>query len=79
MEKRRSLPLNPTLTAIQSEARYLLHEVCQGSAAATARWHSLDSEARGCKPRTADIQYVIAREYGFSSWQKMKERIGAHQ
>lgn len=72
---RRSLPLNPNLGAIEREARHLLHEVCRGNAAAVARWHSLDSEARTGQPRTADIQYLIAREYGFRSWQNLKDRL----
>jgi len=72
---RRSLPLNPTLEVIESEARQLLHEVCRGNSAAAGRWYSLDSEAHGFKPRRADIQYVIAREYGFKSWESLKARL----
>jgi hypothetical protein len=71
----RSLRLNSNLEAIEKEARHLLHSVCRGNAAAIARWHSVDPEARTGQPRTADIQYLIAREYGFSSWQNLKKRI----
>jgi hypothetical protein len=71
----RSLPLNPSLEAIESEARQLLHKVCRGDTAAAGRWYSLDPEARGSKPRRADIQFVIAREYGFKSWQSLKDRL----
>jgi len=71
----RSLPANPDLETIKKEARHLLHSVRQGSAAAIARWHSVDSEARTGQPRTADIQYLVAREYGFSSWLNLKKRI----
>ena len=76
---RRSLPLNPDLGVIEKEARHLLHEVCRGNAAAIARWYSLDSEARTRQPRTADIQYLVAREYGFRSWQSLKERLSKDQ
>ena len=71
----RSLPLHPNLEAIEKEARHLLHEVRRGSAAAVARWHSLDPEALTGQPRMADMQYLIAREYGFSSWQSMKASL----
>jgi hypothetical protein len=72
---RRFLPLNPTLEAIENEARHLLREVCRGNTTAAGRWHSLDPEARGFKPTRADIRYVIAREYGFKSWQSLKDRL----
>jgi len=75
----RSLPLNPSLEAIEKEARHLLHDVRRGDPAAIARWYSLDSEARAAQPRTADIQYLIAREYGFRSWQCLKDRLNKDQ
>jgi len=72
---RRCLPQNANLKAVEREARHLLHEVRRGDAVAIARWYSLDSEARSAKPRTADVQYVIAREYGFKSWQSLKNQL----
>jgi hypothetical protein len=71
----RCLPLNSSLNAIEKEARHFLHEVCRGDATAMARWHSLDHEARTRQPRVADLQYVIAREYGFKSWQNLKDQL----
>jgi hypothetical protein len=71
--------VNPSLETIEKEARHLLHSVRRGNAAAIARWHSVDSEARTGQARTADIQYLIAREYGFSSWQNLKRRITEEQ
>lgn len=73
----RFLPAKPFLKDIEKEARNLLHQMCQGDAVALARWHSLDSEAGTFRPRIADVQYLIAREYGFGSWQKLKDHPGA--
>jgi hypothetical protein len=53
----------------------------QGDAFALARWHSLDPldpEAGTFQPRIADVQYLVAREYGFGSWQKLKTTV-AHE
>jgi len=72
---RQSLPPNPSLEAIEKKASRLLRDVRRGNAAAVARWHSLDSEAGTGHPRPADIQYLIAREYGFRSWQSLKDGL----
>jgi hypothetical protein len=69
----RSLPVESKLEEVEKEARKLLHEVRRGNPVAVARWHSLDSEARTLQARTADMQYLIAREYGFKSWRNLKE------
>ena len=71
----KSLPIHPNLTDIEAQVKHMLHQVRRGDAPAVARWHSLDSEARGGQPRKADIQYVIAREHGFKSWQSLKDRL----
>jgi hypothetical protein len=71
------LPAKPFLKDIEKEARNLLHQMRQGDAVALARWHSLDPEAGTFQPRIADVQYLIAREYGFGSWQKLKDHPGA--
>lgn len=71
----KSLPLHVNLTDIEEQVRRMLHEVRRGDALAVARWYSLDSEARSGPPRKADIQYVIAREHGFKSWQCLKDRL----
>jgi hypothetical protein len=43
----------------------------RGDALALARWHSLDPEAGIFQPRMADVQYLVAWEYGFESWRKL--------
>lgn len=71
----RLLPAKPILKNIEKEVRNLLHEMRQGDAVALARWHSLDPEAGRFQPRIADVQYLVAREYGFLSWQKLKTTV----
>jgi hypothetical protein len=73
---RRSLPRSANLKAVENEAKHLLYQVRRGDAVAIGRWYSLDTEARASRPRAADIQYVIAREYGFKSWQSLKDQLG---
>jgi hypothetical protein len=51
------------------------HQLRRGDARAFARWYGVDSEARTRQPSKADIQYVIAREHGFKSWQSLKEGL----
>ena len=70
-----SSPLHLNLNDIEEQVRQVLHQVRRGDVAAVARWYSLDSEARARQPRKADIQYVIAREHGFKSWQSLKDRL----
>jgi hypothetical protein len=71
----RFLPAKPFLKDIEKEVRNLLHEMRQGDAVALARWHSLDPEAGRFQPRIADVQYLVAREYGFGGWQKLKTTV----
>ena len=71
----RTLPEQPSIVEIEKEARTLLIKVSRRHAVAVARWHSIDSEAYTFQPRLADVRYIIAREYGFSSWQKLKEQL----
>ena len=66
-----SLRLN--LKDIEEQVRHMLEQVRRGDALAFARWYCVDSEARTRQPRKADIQYVIAREHGFKSWQSLKD------
>jgi hypothetical protein len=68
-----SLPLRLNLKDIEEQVRRMLDQVRRGDARAFARWYCVDSEARTRQPRKADIQYVIAREHGFKSWQGLRD------
>ena len=63
------------LKDVEHQVRRAMIQVRQRDAVAVARWYSPDSEARTRQPRKADIEYVIAREHGFKSWQSPKERL----
>jgi hypothetical protein len=71
----RSLPVQRNFEDIRKEARELLHDLRQWDATALRRHSSLDCEAGRFHPRLADAQYTLAREYGYSSWQKLKQRL----
>ena len=63
---------------IRKEARELLHDLRRWDAAALRRHYSVDCEAGKSPARLADAQYVVAREYGCRSWQKLKQRLEAN-
>ena len=62
---------------IRKEARELLHDLLRWDAAALKRHYSVDCEAGKSPARLADAQYIVAREYGYRSWQKLKQRVEA--
>jgi hypothetical protein len=71
----RSLPSQRNLEDIRKEARELLYDLRRWDAAALRRHYSLDREAGKFPARLADAQYIVAREYGYRSWQKLKQRL----
>jgi len=68
----RQLPAKPNLEHLKKQAKELLHEFELGKPAAIELFPSLVS-----RPKLADAQHVIAREYGFASWAKLKEHVEA--
>ena len=74
----RSLPSQRTLEDIRKEARGLLHDLRRWDAAALRRQYSLDCEAGKFPARLTDAQYIVAREYGYRSWQKLEQRLEAN-
>jgi hypothetical protein len=73
----RRLPFPAHLDSIKREARDLLHAVRRRDAAAFGRFQSYDPLAGLLAPRIDDALYIVAREYGYSSWQKLKECLGS--
>ena len=71
----RTLPSQRNLEAIKNEAKNLLFELSRWDAAAVERQRSLDSDSGRFRARLADVQYIIAREYGFRSWQKLSDDL----
>ncbi|HEX5073319.1 MAG TPA: ankyrin repeat domain-containing protein [Gemmatimonadaceae bacterium] len=70
---RRSLPARPSLEQQKRQAKELLESFTAGDAESRAR---VRSELPDKQPITlADVQFVLAREYGFASWAALKEHI----
>jgi hypothetical protein len=63
------------LDDFKTEAKKLLHALRRGDPAALRRYHSINSFAGLSEPRLDEAQYIIAREHGYSSWQKLKEHL----
>lgn len=70
-----TLPSDACLEDIKKEARDLLHAVRRREATAFGRFQRFDPLAGLLEARLADALYVVAREYGYSSWQKLRERL----
>src|SRR5436190_12499484 len=70
---RRTLPARPDLDQQKKLAKELLRAFRAGDGDAIARMR----DALPDKPELSltDAQYVLAREYGFTSWRELKDRI----
>src|SRR5262249_39985311 len=53
----------------------LLQDFRQGVPAALERFQSLALKSTPTDAKLADAQHVIARDYGFASWPKLKEHV----
>jgi ankyrin repeat protein len=71
----RQLPANPNLEHLKNQAKELLRNFQQGAAGAKERFASLSVSYAGAGPKLADALHVVAREYGFGSWPKLKEHV----
>jgi hypothetical protein len=71
----RPLPRNPSLKLINAEARTLVEDFRQGKPRALTRYSVLDARSDRSNLRLADAQLVVAREYGFASWLKLKKHV----
>jgi ankyrin repeat protein len=70
----KDLPANPNLEYLRKQAKALLHSFEQREPEAVARFHALKLKAA---PKLSDAQHLIAREYGFGSWSKLKKHVDA--
>src|SRR5258708_15315440 len=71
----RELPAKPNLEHLKEQAKDLLRKIQQGEPGAIERVRSLISFSAPASLKLADAQHVIARDYGFSSWPKLKEHV----
>ena len=60
---------------IRTEATNLLYRLRQRDKTALRRYYSFDPFAGVFEPRIDDAQYVIAREYGYASWRRLREHL----
>ena len=79
---RRRLPAQPHLDVPKEEARELLRQCQSGENDALDRikrrhpkFNSANDDDLSARLKLSDAQFVIAREYGFSSWTQLKQRI----
>lgn len=68
------LPERPDLEHLKNQAKALLRAFKDGDPEAVGRFKSLALRA-GVAPRLADAQRLVAREYGFPSWAKLKAHV----
>lgn len=79
----KSLPPNPSLEHLKYQARDLFNALNRGNPQAFARAREFhpkftrmsDDEIRAAKALLADAQLIVAREYGFDSWPKLKHHV----
>jgi len=66
------LPLHPNLQHLKKQAKALLRDFHQGRPDAIEKFTALRLNV---PPKLSDAQYLVARDYGFDSWSKLKERV----
>ena len=72
-----ALPRNLNFKLINYEARHFLQDLRQGNALALTHYCLFDSLPDNPNPRIADVQHMIAHEYGYASWPKLKQHVDA--
>ncbi len=65
------LPARPSLEQLQKQAKELLRQFREGEQAAVERFRAAPH------PTLADAQFLIARDYGFETWAKLKHHVEA--
>ena len=70
------LPARPSLEQLQKQAKELLRQYRAGERAALDRFLVGNTRPANPQPTLADAQFVLAREYGFESWARLREQVG---
>ena len=68
------LPERPSIEQLHKQAKELLRAHRNGDAAALRRFGAARPD-KAEAPSLADAQFVLAREYGFESWAKLKHHV----
>jgi ankyrin repeat protein len=66
------LPPNPNLEYLKKQAKALLHDLRQKEPQAVEKFGTLQLKSA---PKLSEAQRLIAREYGFDSWSKLKKHV----
>src|SRR5580765_4426687 len=69
------LPARPSLEQLQKQAKELLKQHRAGETAALDRFLVISKRPANPLPTLADAQFVLAREYGFESWARLREQV----
>src|SRR5438046_2159325 len=70
------LPASPSLEQLQKQAKELLRQYRANNVAAIERFRN---SGRSRQIALADAQFVLAREYGFESWAKLRHHVAVSQ
>ena len=70
------LPARPSLEQLQKQAKELLKQHRAGIRAALDRFLVAKAHSADLQPTLADAQFVLAREYGFENWARLREQVG---
>ena len=70
-----TLPERANLEFLTKQAKDLLQDAKAGNAIALERLRAWGPAAAPERPRLADCQHALAREYGFASWPKLKAHV----
>ena len=71
----RELPPKPNLEHLKKQAKELLRDFQERKSAAVERFRTYISNSTPPSAKLADAQDVIARDYGFAGWPKLKEHV----
>jgi ankyrin repeat protein len=71
----RELPAKPNLEHLKKQAKQLLHDFQQSKPDAVERFRTFGLGSTPANSKLADAQHVVARDYGFASWPKLKEHV----
>src|SRR3954468_24037380 len=70
------LPPRPNLEHLKKQAKALLEAFGRGDGAVVEKFRALrEASKKASPPKLADAQWLIAREYGFASWAKLKGHV----
>jgi ankyrin repeat protein len=71
----RTLPERANREFLTRQAKDLLHDAKAGDAIARERLRAWGPAGAVERPKLADCQHALAREYGFASWPKLKAHV----